>query len=85
MAAVEGLHFRKVYTLEEEGQNEEKKINEAEDRSRNILLATNLASLTISKLFGLSIKAGNLSDASMLTGERVATCNIKDVISLVNA
>ena len=54
-----------------------KKISEAEDGSRNIPLTTNLATLTISKLFGLSIKAGNiklkkkLSDASMSTGERV--------------
>ena len=54
-----------------------KKISEAEDGSRNIPLTTNLTSLTISKLFGLSIKAGNiklkkkLSDASMSTGERV--------------
>ena len=52
-----------------------KKISEAEDGSRNILLTTNLA--TISKLFGLSIKAGNiklkkkLSDASMSAMERV--------------
>ena len=54
-----------------------KKISEAEDGSRNIPLTTNLISLTISKLFGLSIKAGKiklkkkLSDASMLTVERV--------------
>ena len=37
-----------------------KKISEAEDGSRNILLTTNLAILTISKLFGLLIKAGNI-------------------------
>ena len=37
-----------------------KKISEAEDGSRNIPLTTNLATLTISKLFGLSIKAGNI-------------------------
>ena len=54
-----------------------KKISEAEDGSRNIPLTTNLTSLTISKLFGLSIKAGNiklkkkLSDASMSAMERV--------------
>ena len=54
-----------------------KKISEAEDGSRNIPLTTNLATLTISKLFGLSIKAGNiklkkkLSDASMSAMERV--------------
>ena len=54
-----------------------KKIREAEDGSRNIPITINLATLTISKLFGLSIKAGNiklkkkLSDASMSTGERV--------------
>ena len=54
-----------------------KKISEAEDGSRNIPLTTNLTSLTISKLFGLSIKAGNiklkkkkLSNASMSTVER---------------
>ena len=38
-----------------------KKISEAEHGSRNITLTTNLASLTVSKLFGLSIKAGNSS------------------------
>ena len=54
-----------------------KNISEAEDGSRNIPLTTNLATLTISKLFGLSIKAGNiklkkkLSDASMSAMERV--------------
>ena len=50
-------------------------ITEAENGSRNI--PPNLISLTISKLFGLSIKARKiklkkkLSDASMLTVERV--------------
>ena len=51
---------------------------EAEDGSRNIPLITNLISLTVSKLFGLSIKAGKiklekkkLSDASMSTVKRV--------------
>ena len=54
-----------------------KKISEAEDGSRNIPLTTNLTSLTISKLFGLSIKVGNinflkkLSDRNMLIVERV--------------
>ena len=53
-----------------------KKISEAEDESRNIRLTTNLISLTISKLFGLSIKVGKIklkkkSDASMSTVERV--------------
>ena len=54
-----------------------KKISEAEDGSRSIPLTTNLISLTISKLFGLSIKAGKiklkkkLSDASTSTVERV--------------
>ena len=54
-----------------------KKISKAEDGSRSIPLTTNLISLTISKLFGLSIKAGKiklkkkLSDASMSTVERV--------------
>ena len=53
------------------------KKSEAEDGSRNITLTTNLISQTISKLFGLSIKAGKiklkkkLSDASILTVERV--------------
>ena len=37
-----------------------KKISETDDGSRNIPLTTNLATLTISKLFGLSIKAGNI-------------------------
>ena len=37
-----------------------KKKNEAEDGSRNIPLTTNLISLTISKLFGLSIKGGKI-------------------------
>ena len=37
-----------------------KKISEAEDESRNIPLTTNLMSLTISKLFGLSTKAGKI-------------------------
>ena len=36
-----------------------KKTSEAENRSRNFPITTNLTSLTISKLFGLSIKAGN--------------------------
>ena len=56
-----------------------KKISEAEDRSRNIPLTTNLTNLMILKLFRLSYKAGNiklkkkkLSDASMSTVERVA-------------
>ena len=53
-----------------------KKISQAENGSRNIPLTTNVASLTISKLFGLSVKVGkikilnwekNLSDASMST------------------
>ena len=54
-----------------------KKISEAEGGSRNTPLITNLISLTISKLFGLSIDAGKiklkkkLSDASMSTVERV--------------
>ena len=54
-----------------------KKISEAEDGSRNIPLITNLIILTVSKLFGLSIKAGKiklkkqLSDASMWTLKRV--------------
>ena len=53
-----------------------KKISEAEDESRNIRLTTNLISLTISKLFGLSIKVGKIklkkkSDASMSTVERI--------------
>ena len=53
-----------------------KKISEAEDESRNIRLTTNLISLTISKLFGLSIKVRKIklkkkSDASMSTVERV--------------
>ena len=37
-----------------------KKMSEAEDGNRNIPLTTNLTSLMISKLFGLSIKAGNI-------------------------
>ena len=37
-----------------------KKKTEAEDGSRNIPLTTNLISLTISKLFGLSIKGGKI-------------------------
>ena len=37
-----------------------KKKNEPEDGSRNIPLTTNLISLTISKLFGLSIKGGKI-------------------------
>ena len=36
------------------------KKNEAENGSRNIPLTTNLISLTISKLFGLSIKGGKI-------------------------
>ena len=54
-----------------------KKKSEAEDGSRNIPLTTNLINLTISKLFGLSVKAGkiklkkDISDASMSTVERV--------------
>ena len=54
-----------------------KKISEAEDGSRNIPININLATLTISKLSGMSFKAGKiklkkkLSDASMSTGERV--------------
>ena len=54
-----------------------KKKGEAEDGSRNISLTTNLINLTISKLFGLSVKAGkiklkkDISDASMSTVERV--------------
>ena len=53
-----------------------KKISEAEDESRNIRLTTNLISLTIAKLFGLSIKVRKIklkkkSDASMSTVERV--------------
>ena len=37
-----------------------KKISEAEDGSRNLPLTTHLISLTISKLFGLPIKAGKI-------------------------
>ena len=37
-----------------------KKLSEAEDGSRNIPLATNRMSLTISKLFGLLTKAGKI-------------------------
>ena len=58
-----------------------KLINEAEYGSRNIPLTTNLISLLISKLFGLSIKAEKkkfflkknkfLSDVSMSTVESV--------------
>ena len=54
-----------------------KKKGEAEDGSKNIPLTTHLISPTISKLFGLSIKAGktklkkNFSDASMSAVERV--------------
>ena len=54
-----------------------KKKSEAEDRSRNISLTTNLINLAISKLFGMSVKAGkiklkkDISDASMSTVERV--------------
>ena len=35
-------------------------ISEAEDGSRNIPLTANLISLTVSELFGLSIKAGKI-------------------------
>ena len=57
-------------------KKKKKKISEAEDESRNIRLTTNLISLTISKLFGLSIKVGKIklkkkSDASMSTVERI--------------
>ena len=60
--------------------NEEKHISEAEHGSRNIPLTTNLISLLISELFGLSIKAGKiikkqtkfLSDVGMSTVERVS-------------
>ena len=56
-------------------KKKKKKISEAEDGSRNLPLTTHLISLTISKLFGLPIKAGKiklkkkqkLSDASMST------------------
>ena len=57
-------------------KKKKKKISEAEDESRNVRLTANLISLTISKLFGLSIKVGKIklkkkSDASMSTVERI--------------
>ena len=83
MPVVEGVHFRKMSNLERFTRNKikmkkkKKKISETVGRRRKISLTTNLISLTISKLFGLSIKAGKiklkkkLSDASMSTVERV--------------
>ena len=59
-------------------KKKKKKKREAEDGNRNFALTTNLISLTILKLFGLSIKAAKikvkkkLSDASMSTVECVS-------------
>ena len=55
VSALEGAHFRKVWDW-----NEEKLISEAEYGGRNIPLIINLISLLISKLIGLTIKAGKI-------------------------
>ena len=70
MSTLKGVHFRKVLTLEK---------SEADCGSRNIPVTTNLISILISMLFGLSIKAGKtklekkttkfISDVSMSTVE----------------
>ena len=77
----QGVRFRRCPLVRGFPRNEEKHISEAEHGSRNIPVTTNLISLLISKLFGLSIKAEKivfvrkktkfLSDVSMSTVELV--------------